>query len=66
MKKSEIRLIMCGIGALVISVILTIITIVVFVTNVTMSANTEKIQNGFESIRSTVEDVTEDLTGSCN
>lgn len=64
MKKSEIRLIMCGIGALVISVILTIITIVVFVTNVTMSANTEKIQNGFESIRSTVEDVTEDLTGS--
>ena len=62
MKKSEIRLIITGIASLVIAVILAVITTIVFITNVTMAADVTKIQDGFESIRSTIESVAEDVS----
>ena len=62
MKKSEIRLIITGIASLVIAVILAVITTIVFITNVTMAADVTKIQEGFESIRSTIESVAEDVS----
>lgn len=61
MKKSEIKLIMVGIGALVISVILAVITCIVFLANLTASADFSKLQEGCDSIRSTVEDMASDL-----
>ncbi len=62
MKKSEIRLIIVGIASLVISVILAVITVVVFITNYTMSGQFEKITNGIDNIRNTVESAVDDIT----
>ena len=55
MKKSEIKLIICGIASLVISVILAIIAVIVFIANIGMATDVEKIQGGFEDIRTTIE-----------
>lgn len=61
MKKSEIKLIMVGIGALVISVILAVITCIVFLANLTASADFSKIQEGCDSIRDTVQGMADDF-----
>ena len=55
MKKSEIKLIICGIASLVISVILAIIAVIVFIANIGMATDVEKIEGGFEDIRTTIE-----------
>jgi hypothetical protein len=55
MKKSEIKLIICGIASLVISVILAIIAVIVFIANIGMATDVEKIEGGFEDIRNTIE-----------
>ena len=59
MKKSEIKLIICGIASLVISVILAIVTIFVFIANIGMATDVEKIEGGFEDIRNTIESMAE-------
>ena len=61
MKKSEIRLIICGVASLVISVILAVITVFVFIANYTMSGELNKISNGFNTICNTVESVADDI-----
>ena len=55
MKKSEIKLIICGIASLVISVILAIIAVIVFIANIGMATDVEKIEGGFEDICNTIE-----------
>ncbi|MBR1797271.1 MAG: hypothetical protein IJ757_04580 [Clostridiales bacterium] len=62
MKKSEIRLIICGIASLVISVLLGIATVIVFIANVGSSVDTEKIQNSFASFRDSVVEMTDNVT----
>ena len=59
LKKSEIKLIICGIASLVISVILAIVTIFVFIANIGMATDVEKIEGGFEDIRNTIESMAE-------
>lgn len=66
MKKSEIRLIIVGITSLVISVLLAVATVVVFITNLGMNTDFEKIGEGFDSITSTVESVADDIESAGN
>ena len=61
MKKSEIRLIICGVASLVISVILAVITVFVFIANYTMSGELNKISDGFNTICNTVESEADDI-----
>ncbi len=61
MKKSEIKLIICGIASLVISVLLALATVIVFVTNVGSSIDLEKLEVGFDSFTTTVESMADDI-----
>ena len=61
MKKSEIRLIICGVASLVISVILAVITVFVFIANYTASGEFDKVTEGFDSICNSVTEVATDI-----
>ncbi len=61
MKKSEIKLIICGIASLVISVILAVATVIVFFANLASSGLKENIVEGFNTLQESVESVTGDI-----
>lgn len=61
MKKSEIKLIICGIASLVISVILAVATIIVFFANLASLGLKENIVEGFNTLQESVESVTGDI-----
>ncbi len=61
MKKSEIRLIIVGIASLVISVLLAVFTVIAFITDVTRATDFSKIEEGFSSLRTTIDEMNDDL-----
>jgi len=61
MKKSEIKLIICGIASLVISVILAVATVIVFFANLASLGLKENIVEGFNTLQESVESVTGDI-----
>jgi|GEM_PF-2643018 len=62
MKKSEFRLIIFAVASLVLAVLLGVATIIAFFANTAAAADSGKFDESFNSVRQSIESVTEDFT----